>query len=155
MSELSQRIFRATAGRVAGADFTMVTRKQLTESDLSSRLEMPEGKFLDVEFLSGEEKRRLKEDWKLKVGEFVVMGKDPDSSAHRIGEDVMFLKWRTGSRFMYSLAGPGWKSVMKMKEDGAVDFRQGDEVELWAFRSSANSELCFALVNAAVRLVKN
>ncbi|CAN1224139.1 hypothetical protein LINGRAPRIM_LOCUS846, partial [Linum grandiflorum] len=27
----------------------------------------------------------------------------------------------------------------KMEEEGSVDFRQGDEFELWAFRSSTNS----------------
>ncbi|CAN0928082.1 Putative B3 domain-containing protein At3g49610 [Linum grandiflorum] len=127
-----------------GSKFSLVIRKKLTNTDLNehhSRLSIPLTKIAG-EFLTDEEKTRLSkpaDHHKIRIEVFL------DSDMEKVTEDVYLTTWQQGKRYMYYVVGKGWIKLAKR-----LNLIEGDEVELWSFRSITGS-LCFVLLTVEAR----
>ncbi|CAN0928070.1 Putative B3 domain-containing protein At3g24850 [Linum grandiflorum] len=128
-----------------GSKFSLVIRKKLTNTDLNehhSRLSIPLTKIAG-EFLTDEEKTRLSkpaDHHKIRIEAFL------DSDMEKVTEDVYLTTWKQGKRYMYYVVGKGWIKLAKR-----LNLIEGDEVELWSFRSITGS-LCFVLLTVEARI---
>ncbi|CAN1173557.1 Putative B3 domain-containing protein At2g27410 [Linum perenne] len=125
--------------------FTLVIRKELTETDLryqQLRLAIP-GKQVVSDFLTDEENALFQnKNEKIPLGAFL----DPHLE---LISGFQLTRWVMTSTPVYSLI-KAWRSILDKRRDNKLKLEPGDEIELWSFRV-ASGKLCFVMVSEETR----
>ncbi|TXG66152.1 hypothetical protein EZV62_007427 [Acer yangbiense] len=132
--------------RLNGTDIMLVIEKKLTATDMNkgeNRLSVPR-KQVRADFLTEEEKQKLGNKLKKKVGIEVLMIQPCLKEA----TGLVLKRWNMSETFSYALIGKWTAAVVENETNG---LRTGSLVQLWSFRfpkeSSSKLGLGFALVN--------